>query len=78
MLLGDHRSEREQRVLGYVVHRIGDGAHPADVVREEYVRRNASSAEVEDIRAKPRLVGAARGEMNEDFASGELDPQRRP
>jgi hypothetical protein len=78
MLLGDHRSEREQRVLGYVVHRIGDGAHPAGVVREEYVRRNASSAEVEDIRAKPRLVGAARGEMNEDFASGELDPQRRP
>jgi nucleotide-binding universal stress UspA family protein len=78
MLLGDHRSEREQRVLEYVVHRVGDGAHLADVVREEYVRRNASPAEVEDICANPRLVEAARREMNEDFASGELDPRRRP
>jgi nucleotide-binding universal stress UspA family protein len=78
MLFGPHRSEREERVLEYVIHRVGDGAHLADVVREEYVRRNASPAEVEDIIANPSLVEAARREMNEDFASGELDPRRRP
>jgi hypothetical protein len=35
-------SAREERVVEYIIHRLGEGAHLGDVVREEYVRRNAS------------------------------------
>lgn len=45
-VFGDSRRfEREERVLEYVAHRIGDGTHLDDILREEYVRRNASPAE---------------------------------
>lgn len=73
----DQHSEREERVLEYIQHRVGEGAHLADVVREEYVRRNASASEVEDICARPELVHAARERLQQDFNSDELDPRRR-
>ena len=73
-----HSFEREKRVIEYIIHRLGDGAHLGDVVQEEYVRRNASPREVEEILSNPRLVTAAREHMERDFASGELDPHRRP
>jgi hypothetical protein len=71
-------SPREEKVLEYIIHRVSEGAHLADVVQEEYVRRNASPAEVEEICSDPRLVEAARVHMKEDFRSGSLDPRRRP
>ena len=71
-------NERERKVVEYVVHRIGEGAHLGDVLQEEYVRRNASSEEIETILDNPRLVETAREEMRKDFSSGELDPRRRP
>jgi hypothetical protein len=71
-------NEREQKVIAYIVHRIGDGAHLRDVLGEEYVRRNASSEEIEDILDNPRLVEAARESMQEDFTSGGLDPKSPP
>jgi hypothetical protein len=71
-------SQREERVVEYIIHRLGDGAHLADVLQEEYVRRNASSREIEEISSDPRLVEAAREHLNEDFDSGELDPKQRP
>ena len=78
-LLSTHNpSEREERVIEYIIHRLGDGAHLGDVVQEEYVRRNASPLEIEEIRADPRLVEAAREHMERDFGSEELDPGRRP
>ena len=61
------RSDREEKVLEYVIHRLGDGADLEDVVREEYVRRHASPEEVEDILDNPRLVAAIREKMEEDF-----------
>lgn len=73
----DQHSEREERVLDYIQHRIGEGAHLADVVREEYVRRNASPGEVEEICARPELVEAAREHLQQDFRSEDLDPRRR-
>ena len=74
----DRPSQREERVLEYIMHRIGEGAHLADVVNEEYVRRNASPQEIEEICARPELVQAARENLQQDFSSGELDPTRRP
>jgi hypothetical protein len=71
-------NERERKVIEYIIHRVGDGAHLRDVLGEEYVRRNASSEEVEDILENPRLVEAARESMQEDFSSGDLDPKSPP
>lgn len=71
-------NERERRVIEYIIHRIGDGAHLRDVLGEEYVRRNASPEEIEDILDNPRLVEAARESMEKDFSSGDLDPKSPP
>lgn len=72
------RSAREERVVGYIVHRIGEGASLREVTQEEYVRRNASPAEVEEILQNPKLLESAHENMRQDFDSGELDPRRRP
>jgi nucleotide-binding universal stress UspA family protein len=72
-LFGPRRSEREEKVLEYIIHRLGDGAHLRDVMQEEYVRRLASPDEVEDILDNPRLVEAARKKMEVDLSSGKLD-----
>jgi hypothetical protein len=72
------QSAREERVIEYIIHRLGEGASLQDIVQEEYVRRNASPAEVDEICSNPRLVEAARERMEEDFSSEDLDPTRRP
>jgi hypothetical protein len=74
----DRPSQREERVLEYIMHRVGEGAHLGDVLDEEYVRRNASAKEIEEICARPELVQTAREHLERDFGSGELDPTRRP
>lgn len=71
------RSAREERVIGYIVHRIEEGANLREVTQEEYVRRNASTAEVEEILQNPKLLESAHGRLRQDFDSGELDPRRR-
>ena len=71
-------NERERKVIEYIIHRVGDGAHLRDVLGDEYVRRNASSEEIEDILDNPRLDEAARESMKEDFTSGDLDPTPPP
>jgi hypothetical protein len=74
----EHHSVREERVIEYIIHRLGEGASLQDIVQEEYVRRNASPVEVEEICSNPRLVEAARERMQQDFSSEELDPTRHP
>ena len=71
---GSYHSGREAKVLEYIMHRIGDGAHLGDVVQEEYVRRLTSPEEVEQILDNPKLIEAARKALGEDFSSGKLDP----
>lgn len=71
-------SAREQRVLEYVVHRINEGAALEDIAEEEYVRRNASREQIDDILSNPKIVEAAREKMEEAFESGDLDPGNRP
>jgi hypothetical protein len=73
--LAQHDNDRERKVLEYICHRVGEGAHLRDVVQEEYVRRNASRLEIEDILENPRLVEAAHEEMRKEFSSGDLDPK---
>ena len=70
-----HHFERERKVMEYISHRIGEGAHLNDVLQEEYVRRHASQAELEEILDNPRLVETAHEKMREDFSSGDLDPK---
>ncbi len=72
------RTAREDRVVGYILSRIGEGAHLQDVIQEEYVRRNASASELEEILHNPKLLESAHEHLREDFESGELDPRRRP
>ena len=67
MVLGPYPSNREDLVLEYVIHRLGDGANLEGIVREQYVRRHASSDEVLDILDNPELVEEARKKMEEDF-----------
>ena len=59
----DRTSQREERVLEYILHLVGEGAHHGDS---------------EEICARPELVQAAREHLKEDFGSGDLDPTRRP
>jgi hypothetical protein len=75
--LGDpSRAEREERVLQYIVHRLGENAALEEVLREPYVQRNCSRAEVAEIQSNPELVRAAREHMEFEFWSGELDPKQ--
>ena len=74
----DYHSAREERVVEYIIHRLGEGASLQEILREEYVRRNASPVEIEEICAKPELIQTTRERMEQDFRSDELDPRRRP
>ena len=77
-LLGrSEHSPREERIIEYIIHRLGEGAGLQEVIQEEYVRRNASPAEIEELCSRPELVQAAREHMEKDFSSGEIDPGRR-
>lgn len=70
-------SEREEKVLEYVVHRTGEGVRLEEVVEEEYVKRNATKSQIDEIINDPRLIKAARERMTKDFESGDLDPNKR-
>ena len=75
----NNRSGRQDKVLEYVIHHIEDGANLREVLQEEYVRRNATTEEVQRILENPRLIEAAGEQLREDFSSGKLDPhQGRP
>lgn len=63
-------SPRRQKVLEYLVHRMNDGVDLNDALEEEYVVRNLSRSEREEISSNPRLVEAARERMQKDLGSG--------
>ncbi|WP_166172631.1 universal stress protein [Rubrobacter tropicus] len=68
-----YRSGRQERVISYIAHRLGDGANLKEVTQEEYVRRLASSTEVDEILRNPKLVEAARRKMQEGFEEAGKD-----
>jgi hypothetical protein len=66
-LFGPYPSEREELILEYVIHRLGDGVQLEDIVHEQYLRRHASPEEVQDILDNSEVVEAARRKIEEDF-----------
>ena len=67
-------SQRQQKVLQYIIGRINEGAPLQGVLQEEYVRRNCSRAEIEQISRSPELIAAARKQMGESFGSEKFKP----
>ncbi len=67
-------SQRQEKALQYIIGRINEGAPLKEVLQEEYVRRNCSRNEVEEIIRHPELIGAAREQLGEAFRSEEFKP----
>jgi len=73
LLFGDdERSDVSDKVLAYVAHRLKDGAHLGHVLEEEYVVRNTTRTQREEILTDPRLVRESREGLGQDFESDEL------
>jgi hypothetical protein len=66
---GSRRPARIERVVEYVVHRLGQGARLEEAIQDEYVRRQTSPHEVGQVVSDPRIVEAARGRMHQEFGS---------
>ena len=66
--------EHEEKVLQYIIHRIDQDADLHEVLREPYVRRNCSRAEIDEIASSADLVHACRRHLEQTFRSGELEP----
>ncbi len=71
-----NRTEREEKVLQYIIHRLNEETPLHEVIREDYVRRNCSQDEVHEILNDPEVVHACREHLWRTFKSGELDPSR--
>ena len=67
-------SQRQEKVLHYIVGRMSQGAPLQEVLQEEYVRRNCSQSEIEQIVRSPELIAAAREQLGESFRSEEFKP----
>ena len=78
LLFGDGRSEREDRVREYITHRLKEGAHLREVLQEEYVRRNCTRAELDEIVMDPRVVQQDREGLAQYFSSEELSIKHPP
>jgi hypothetical protein len=71
LFLGSHvRAEREEKVLRYIIHRVNESAPLHDVVQEDYVRRNCTQAEIDELVNAPELVHACRENLWQTFKSG--------
>ncbi len=67
-------SARQEKVLQYIIQRINQDVPLQEVLREEYVRRNTSRSELEEIMSSPELIEAARERLGESFRSEEFKP----
>ena len=77
MFFGDsNHTEREEKVLEYIIHRMRKGTRLHDVMQEDYVRRNCSQVEVHEIIKGPERDHACREHLWQTFRSGELDPRQ--
>ncbi len=65
-------SARQEKVLQYIIQRLNQDAPLQEVLREEYVRRNTSRSELEEIMSSPELIEAARERLGESFRSDEF------
>ena len=74
LLSSDGYSE-EDKVREYISHRIRNGANLREVLQEEYVLRNTTQTEREEIVRDPRVVRQSREGLNQYFESEELAPK---
>jgi hypothetical protein len=65
-------SQRQESVLQYIIGRLDENVPLQQVLQEEFVRRNCSRAEIEQIIRSPEFVGAARERLGESFRSEEF------
>ena len=65
-------SARQQKVSDYMLARMEDDVPLQEVIREDYVRRNCSQAEVEQIVSTPEFSERARERLGESFRSDEF------
>ena len=65
-------SARQQKVSDYMLARMEDDVPLQEVIREDYVRRNCSQAEVEQIVSSPEFIETARVRLGESFGSEEF------
>ena len=66
-------SERQQKVMRYLIERMDKGGMPLqEALQEDYVRRNLSRDEVRQVVSHPEFVQAARERLGESFRSEEL------
>ena len=65
-------STRQQKVSDYILARMESEVPLREVLREDYVRRNASQAEVERIVSTPEFIETARERLGESFRSEEF------
>jgi hypothetical protein len=65
-------SQRQKSVLQYIISRIDENVALQEILQEEYVRRNSSRADVEQIISSPEFIGAARERLGDSFRSDEF------
>ena len=64
-------SARQQKVSDYMIARMEE-VPLQEVLRDDYVRRNCSQAEVERIVSSPEFIESARERLGESFGSEEF------
>ncbi len=74
-LLSNDSHTEEDKVREYISHRIRNGANLREVLQEEYVLRNTTQTEREEIIRDPRVVQQSREGLNQYFESEELAPK---
>ena len=65
-------SARQQKVSDYILVRMENDVPLQQVIREDYVRRNCSQAEIEQIVSSPEFIESARERLGESFRSEEF------
>ena len=65
-------SPRQQKVSNYILGRMENEVPLQQVIREDYVRRNSSQAEIEKIVSSPEFIETARERLGEAFRSEEF------
>ena len=69
---GSSLSPRQQKVSDYIIARMEKEVPFRQVLTEDYVRRNASQAEVERIVSDPGFIETAREHLGESLRSEEF------
>src|SRR5215210_8121407 len=65
-------SPRQQKVSDYILARMEKDVPFRQVLKEDYVRRNSSQAEIEQIVSSPEFIETARERLGETFRSEEF------